>query len=61
MSVGSTELIRSGGAGCAGAGAGFDGQPKVDRSVGSTELIRSGGAGFAGAGAGFDGQPKVDR
>jgi hypothetical protein len=44
MSVGSTELIRSGGAGFAGTGAGM--------SVGSTELIRSGGAGFAGTGAG---------
>ena len=29
MSVGSTELIRSGGAGFAGAGAGFRGRPKV--------------------------------
>jgi hypothetical protein len=43
--VGSTEPPRSGGAGFAGAGAGFSG-------VGSTEPPRSGGAGFAGAGAG---------
>jgi len=45
MSVGLTELIRSGGAGFAGAGSGI-------MSVGLTELIRSGGAGFAGAGSG---------
>jgi hypothetical protein len=31
MSVGSTELIRSGGTGFAGAGAGFIGQPEVDQ------------------------------
>ena len=29
MSVGSTELIRSGGAGFAGAGTGLTGQPEV--------------------------------
>ena len=46
MSV-ARQLIRSGGAGFAGAGAGM-------LSVGSTELIRSGGAGFAGAGGGYD-------
>ncbi len=52
MSVGSTELTMSAGAGFAGAGAGV--------SVGSTELTMSAGAGFAGAGAGVMGQPKVD-
>jgi hypothetical protein len=42
MTVGSTEVIKSAGAGCAGAGA---------MTVGSTEVIKSAGAGFAGAGA----------
>jgi hypothetical protein len=53
MSVGSTELIRSEGAGFAGAGAGI--------SVGSTELIRSEGAGFAGAGAEAPARPAPER
>jgi hypothetical protein len=44
MSVGSTELTTSGGAGFAGAGSG--------EYVGSTELTTSGGAGFSGAGSG---------
>jgi hypothetical protein len=52
MSVGSTELIWSGGTGFAGAGAAI-------MSVGSTELIWSGGTGFAGAGAAIIGRPEV--
>ncbi len=43
--VGSTEMPNSGGAGSAGAGAGYS-------VVGSTETPKSGGAGSAGAGAG---------
>jgi hypothetical protein len=44
MSVGLTELIKSAGAGSAGARSGT--------SVGLTELIKSAGAGSAGAGSG---------